>query len=292
MAISYNSGKDINDILKSAICYFNLDSPRSYTGSGSNVNNLIISYPSPLEAFNPSFINQNKFLVSNETNIFSISGSRPGSNLQNFNFTDKTYSFWIYPTDINSLQVIMSYGFSLFYRTDTGEPFSPGSAGLVYISGGKIHASYHSNLSISPFFYFSYSTISIELNKWQNVTVTSRSQSSANNYNSFAPLIHVNGLSANGLFLGSNYFILTNYSNQPFLPSIVPASQSVNIPRLHLGNNPTFMRILTQSDTIIPPLTYGFKGLFGSPFFYIDRVLSLDEVKALYNFNKKKYGYN
>lgn len=292
MAISYNSSVDINNILKSSICYFNLDSPRSYNGTGSNINNLITAYSSPLETFNSQLINQNKFLASNQTNIFSISGSRPGINNENFNFINKTYSFWIYPTDINSLQVVMSYGYSLFYRITDNATITNGSAGLVYISGGKIHASYHGNQNISQFFY-SYSTKQIELNKWQNITITSSNQIiDLNTVNSIFPKININGLSADTAFSASNYLLNINYSNQPFSPNSVPPYESVNIPRLHLGNNPTHMRIVTQYDNIIPPLTNGFKGLFGSHFYYINRILSQNEIQNLYNFNKKKYGYN
>jgi hypothetical protein len=272
------------------ICYFDLSKKNRLPLQGSNLINFNQQFNAPLEIFDAAFINNDNTLTSNATNIFSISGSRPGTNLQNFNFINKTYSFWIYPLDVDSLQIVMSYGVSLFFRTDTGNALSSTSAGLVFISAGKIHASYHGNLNFSPT-SFSYSTKTIVPNTWQNITITSRVQSFANNYDSFSPIIHVNGVSADSLYFIQNYFLNTNYANVPFAPSLSPASVSVNVPRLHLGNNRTTMRIL-NSNTMVPPMTNGFQGLFGSQFYYYDRVMMLDQVKELYNKDRRQYGHN
>jgi hypothetical protein len=286
MAVRYNYPISSQD----NICYFDLSKKNRLPLQGSNIINFNPQFNTPLETFDAAFINNDNTLTSNATNIFSISGSRSGTNLQNFNFINKTYSFWIYPLDVNSLQIVMSYGLSLYFSTATGNAVSSSSAGLVFISAGKIHASYHGNLSLSPANY-SYSTKTIEPNTWQNITITCREQRSANNYDGFSPIIHVNGASADALSGSQNYSLNINYANAPFAPTFAPASESVNVPRLHLGNNRTFMRILTN-DTMVPPMTNGFQGLFGSQFYYYNRVMTLNQVKELYNKDRRQYGIN
>ena len=101
----------------------------------------------------------------------------------------------------------------------------------------------------------------------------------------------MNGASADALFGSQNYSLNINYANAPYLASISPASVSVNVPRLHLGNNRTFMRIL-NSNTMVPPMTNGFQGLFGSQFYYCNRVMTLNQVKELYNKDRRQYGHN